>query len=40
MIFIFPKGGHTDWNRVRQTVNSWEDPPLLIFKDIHTQVRE
>ena len=35
MIFIFPKGGHTDWNRVRQTVNSWGDPPLLIFKDIN-----
>jgi hypothetical protein len=34
MIFIFPKGGQTDWNRVRQTVNSWEDPPLLILKDI------
>jgi hypothetical protein len=37
MIFIFPKGGHTDWNRVRQTVNSWEDPPLLIYKDINRQ---
>ena len=36
MIFIFPKGGHTDWNRVRQTTSSWEDPPALIFKDIHT----
>jgi hypothetical protein len=35
MLFIFPKGSHTDWNRVRQTVNSWGDPPLLIFKDIH-----
>jgi len=35
LIFIFPKGGHTDWNQVRQTVNSWEDPPLLIMKDIH-----
>ncbi len=34
LIFIFPKGGHTDWSRVRQTVNSWEDPPLLIMKDI------
>jgi hypothetical protein len=34
MIFIFPKGGHTDWNRVRQTVNAWEDPPLLIMKDV------
>ncbi len=35
MIFIFPKGGHVDWNRVRQTVNGWQNPPLLIFKDIH-----
>jgi hypothetical protein len=35
IIFIFPKGQHTDWNRVRQTTNSWEDPPLLIFKDIN-----
>ncbi len=34
MIFIFPKGGHTDWNRVHQAVNTWEDPPLLIMKDI------
>jgi len=35
MIFIFPKGGHVDWNRVRQTANGWENPPLLIYKDIH-----
>jgi hypothetical protein len=35
MIFIFPKGGRTDWNRVRQTMNSWEDPPLLLYKDIN-----
>ena len=38
LIFIFPKGGHTDWSRVRQTVNSWEDPPLLIMKDIRPDV--
>jgi Glycosyl hydrolase family 71 len=37
MIFIFPKAGHTDWNRVRQAVNSWEEPPLLIIKDIRPQ---
>jgi hypothetical protein len=37
MIFIFPKGGHTDWNRVRQTVNSWDEPPLLIMKDIRPE---
>src|ERR1700761_5209125 len=35
VIFIFPKGGHADWARIRQTTNSWENPPLLIMKDIH-----
>lgn len=35
MIFIFPKNGGTDWNRVRQAVNSWDNPPLLLFKDIN-----
>jgi hypothetical protein len=35
LIFIFPKGGHTDWARVHQVVNSWDDPPLLIYKDPH-----
>ncbi len=34
LIFIFPKGTFTDWNRVRQTVNSWDEQPLLIYKDI------
>ena len=40
MIFIFPKGGHADWARVRQTVNSWENPPLLIFKDIRPDLAD
>lgn len=35
LIFIFPKGGRVDWNRVRQAVNGWEVQPLLIYKDIH-----
>lgn len=30
MIFIFPKGGHTDWDKVRAVVNQWDHPPLLI----------
>lgn len=30
VIFIFPKGGHTDWNRVRSETNRWNPPPLLI----------
>jgi hypothetical protein len=33
VIFIFPKKGHTDWEQVRQQVNQWESPPLLIYKD-------
>lgn len=32
MIFIFPKGGHTDWNRVRAETNRWSSPPLLIYE--------
>ncbi len=35
VIFIFPKAPHTDWDRVHQAVSSWEDPPLLIYKDIN-----
>jgi len=35
MIFIFPKGGNADWGRVRQAVNGWETPPLLIYEHIH-----
>ena len=30
MIFIFPKGNHTDWERVRAEVNKWQPVPLLI----------
>ena len=32
LIFIFPKNSGTDWNRVRQAVESWPEPdrPLLI----------
>lgn len=34
MIFIFPKGGHTDWNRVRAVVNKWNPQPLLIYENV------
>lgn len=34
VVFIFPKGGDTNWDRVREVANSWEDPPLLLMKDI------
>ncbi len=30
VIFIFPKGKHTDWTRVRTEVNKWDKAPLLI----------
>jgi len=32
VIFIFPKNGHTDWKRVREEVNRWAPPPLLIYE--------
>jgi hypothetical protein len=32
IIFIFPKGGHTDWKRVRAETNRWNSPPLLIHE--------
>ncbi|HTZ97305.1 MAG TPA: hypothetical protein VMB18_12955 [Terriglobales bacterium] len=36
MIFIFPKGGHTDWNRVRTEINKWNPAPLLIYENDST----
>jgi hypothetical protein len=33
VIFVFPKDGHTDWNHIRQVVNTWEERPILIYKD-------
>ncbi len=36
VIFIFPKGGRTDWNRVREATNQWDRPPLLIYEDHST----
>ena len=34
VIFIFPKGRHTDWNRVRTLVNKWNPSPLLIEENL------
>ncbi|HYK88074.1 MAG TPA: hypothetical protein VE398_04860 [Acidobacteriota bacterium] len=33
MIFIFPKRGRVDWNRVREHCSSWDAAPLLLYKD-------
>jgi hypothetical protein len=33
VIFIFPKRGNTDWNQIREMVNRWETPPILLYKD-------
>lgn len=30
LIFIFPKGGHTDWRRIRRETDTWKPAPLLI----------
>jgi hypothetical protein len=34
VIFIFPKGGHTDWNKVRSSVSRWNPAPLLIYENL------
>jgi hypothetical protein len=34
VIFIFPKGRHTDWNKVRALVNKWSTPPWLIYENL------
>ncbi|MGA2848747.1 MAG: hypothetical protein ABSE46_07115 [Terracidiphilus sp.] len=34
LIFIFPKGKHTDWKRVRELVSKWSTPPLLIEENL------
>jgi hypothetical protein len=34
VIFIFPKGGHTDWDKVRSAVNKWNPAPLLIEENL------
>ncbi len=34
VIFIFPKGRHTDWNRVRTLLNKWSVPPWLIYENL------
>ena len=34
VIFIFPKGKHTDWNRLRSLVSKWSVPPWLIYENL------
>lgn len=34
VIFIFPKGNHTDWNKVREVINNWNPAPLLIQENL------
>lgn len=37
VIFVFPKGRHTDWNKVRAVVNKWNPAPLLINENLPDQ---
>jgi len=37
VIFIFPKSGHTNWDKVRATVNTWDPSPLLIQENLPGQ---
>jgi len=34
VIFVFPKGVHTDWNKVRASVSKWSSPPFLIDENL------
>ncbi len=34
VIFIFPKGRHTDWGKVRAIVSKWNPAPLLIDENL------
>jgi len=34
VIFIFPKGNHTGWDKVRAAVNQWNPAPLLIQENL------
>lgn len=34
LIFVFPKGGHTDWDKVRALINTWSPVPLLINENL------
>jgi hypothetical protein len=34
VIFVFPRGGHTDWDKVRAVVNKWNPAPLLIDENL------
>jgi hypothetical protein len=34
VIFIFPKGGHTDWSKVRALIDKWNPVPFLIYENL------
>jgi hypothetical protein len=34
LIFIFPKGRHTNWDEVRTYLNTWDPKPLLIDENL------
>ena len=34
LIFIFPKGGHTDWSKVHALVSKWTPAPLLLYENL------
>jgi hypothetical protein len=37
VIFIFPKNGKTNWDKVREATGSWQPSPVLIYKDDNSQ---
>jgi hypothetical protein len=37
LIFIFPKGGKTDWGKVRAALSGWDPAPMLLYKDVNSR---
>lgn len=34
LIFVFPQGGHTNWDQVRKVINTWNPVPFLITENL------
>jgi hypothetical protein len=37
VIFVFPKGGHTDWSKIQALVQTWHPAPFLIDENLPGQ---
>jgi hypothetical protein len=33
LMFVFPKRGHANWNRIREHCSAWDRPPLFLYEN-------